>query len=312
METRAHHVIIGIFIMVGFLLVLGFGLWLKTYSEVEATERYRIIFREAVTGLSEGSQVLFRGLRIGEVVKLALDPKDPNQVVAEIIVNADTPINESTEAQRVFANITGAANIQLTTRTLEAPPLRDAEDEVPVIVAEASPIQNLREGGEELLVEIRDLMGQAARVLSPPNLDRIDSILMHFDRLAADLANPDAGVGKTLTDVSVATQDAQEALIQAQRLLASADRLLASQAGPLLSDSRRAAQSVAQASEQLKRILLQNEESLTRALEAGGESGPALRALQRSLDTLDRLLRRFEQNPGGFFGSDAPAQEFSP
>ncbi|MBS3804368.1 MAG: MCE family protein [Oleiphilaceae bacterium] len=312
METRAHHVIIGLFIIVGFLLALGFGVWLKSYSEVEATERYRIIFREAVTGLSEGSQVLFRGLPIGEVEQLALDPEDPNQVVAEIMIAADTPVNESTEAQRVFANITGAANIQLTTRTLEAPPLRHSEGKAPVIVAERSPIQNLREGGEELLVEVRDLMGRAARVLSPQNLDRIDRIMANFERLTADMADPDTGVGQTLSGVSGATQEAQKALTEAQRLLTSADNLLASQAAPLLSDGRGAAQSLARTSEQLNRILLQNEESLSQVLEAGAESAPAIRALQRSLETLDRLLRRFEQSPRGFFGSDTPTQEFSP
>ena len=54
METRAHHVIIGLFTLLGLLLALGFGVWLVKSGQQQETKSYRVVFEEAVTGLTVG------------------------------------------------------------------------------------------------------------------------------------------------------------------------------------------------------------------------------------------------------------------
>ncbi|MFC6671584.1 MlaD family protein [Marinobacterium aestuariivivens] len=123
METRAHHVIIGLFTLLGLGLALAFGLWLAKSGNDRDTLRYRVVFSEPVSGLTEGSLVQYNGLRVGEVSRLQLDPQDPRRVWADIEVSQSTPVNQGTRARQAIANITGAANILLSSGALDAPPL---------------------------------------------------------------------------------------------------------------------------------------------------------------------------------------------
>ena len=68
METRAHYVAVGGFVLAVVTLAFVAVLWL---GRVELGggqfTRYDIYFKGAVTGLSEGSAVLYNGVRVGRV-----------------------------------------------------------------------------------------------------------------------------------------------------------------------------------------------------------------------------------------------------
>lgn len=99
METRAHHVLIGLFTVIVVAGALLFGLWLAKSSVDTEFKDYEIVFNEAVSGLSKGSAVQYSGIKVGDVVTLRLDPKDPRRVLARIRLGGDTPIKEDTEAK---------------------------------------------------------------------------------------------------------------------------------------------------------------------------------------------------------------------
>ncbi|MEX0606693.1 MAG: MlaD family protein, partial [Halofilum sp. (in: g-proteobacteria)] len=76
METRAHHVLIGLFTVLGVSAALLFALWLARPGG-DHTEVYDVVFREPVTGLAVGSAVRYSGIQVGRVDQLRLDPEDP-------------------------------------------------------------------------------------------------------------------------------------------------------------------------------------------------------------------------------------------
>ena len=84
METRAHHVMIGLFSVIVVVGAMLFGLWLAKSSVDTAFQDYEVIFNEAVSGLSQGSSVQYSGIKVGDVISLSLDPKDPRRVLARI------------------------------------------------------------------------------------------------------------------------------------------------------------------------------------------------------------------------------------
>ena len=77
METRAHHVLIGLFTLLVVGAALMFALWLGKSDADRQFEVYDIVFQEAVSGLSKGGTVEFNGIKIGDVSSLRLDPQDP-------------------------------------------------------------------------------------------------------------------------------------------------------------------------------------------------------------------------------------------
>ena len=135
METRAHHVLIG---MVTVLVVAGamlFGLWLAKSSVDSTFKDYEVVFNEPVTGLSKGSAVQYSGIKVGDVTSLHLDPADPRRVLARIRLNAETPVKQDTQAKLTLTGVTGTSLIQLSGGTPDSPPLVGKGNKLPVIIA---------------------------------------------------------------------------------------------------------------------------------------------------------------------------------
>ena len=118
METRAHHVMIGLFSVIVVVGAMLFGLWLAKSSVDSAFQDYEVIFNEAVSGLSQGSAVQYSGIKVGDVISLRLDPKDPRRVLARIRLAWQTPIKEDTQAKLALTGITGTSIIQLSGGTI--------------------------------------------------------------------------------------------------------------------------------------------------------------------------------------------------
>src|SRR3546814_19365744 len=64
METKANYVLIGAFTILVSLFLLGFGLWAAKYSSDKSWREYDVVFREPVTGLTNGSSVQYNGIAI--------------------------------------------------------------------------------------------------------------------------------------------------------------------------------------------------------------------------------------------------------
>jgi len=312
METRAHHVLIGLFTLTGLLAALAFGVWLVQSGQQQETRRYRVVFNEAVTGLAVGSQVHYNGLRVGDVRQLQLDPDDPRRVFADVEINALTPINQGTRARLAIANITGAANILLSTDNPEAPALEATAGGVPVIVADSSAIGALLSNGESLLSGVNELVEQGAQLLSPDNIDRIGRIIVNLEQVSEELVRSRTGVGETLETLTQAAQDAQEVLRSATELIRHADQLMTRDGGAMMADGRKAMQSLAESSARLEQILTRNSAALDSGLQGVAEIGPVMRELQRNLSTLNRILSRLEEDPAGYLTGRPPAPEFTP
>lgn len=56
MEPRAHHVFIGLFVVLLGAIGIGFALWLSDTRSDHDYQYYRIMFDEPVTGLTPGSE----------------------------------------------------------------------------------------------------------------------------------------------------------------------------------------------------------------------------------------------------------------
>lgn len=312
METRAHHVIIGLFTLAGLLATLAFGIWLVKSGKQQETREYQVVFQEAVTGLVVGSLVQYNGLRVGEVRQLQLDPKDPRRVLADVEVSAATPINQGTKARLAIANITGAANILLSTDNPKAPPIVEGPDGKPVLLAEPSAIGTLLGNSETLFSNVNALVERGAELMSAENIDRIGRIIHNLEQVTDELAQSRTGVGETLDELTQAAREATAVMQGAQTLLVHADNMLTRQGGPMLEDGQRAMQSLAQAGEQLEQLLSRNGGALDKGLQGVGEIGPMVQEMQRSLATLNRILSRLEDDPAGYLTGKSPTREFTP
>ena len=106
METKANYVLIGAFTLIAGLALLGFGLWAAKYSSDRTWQEYRVVFDEAVTGLTVGSPVQYNGIAVGSITELTLAPDDPRKVIARVRLNSTTPVKTGDSSRPIAMAIT--------------------------------------------------------------------------------------------------------------------------------------------------------------------------------------------------------------
>src|SRR5690606_4911202 len=161
METKANYVLIGAFTILVTVFLLLFSLWAAKYSSDRSWNEYLVVFTEPVTGLSEGSNVLYNGIAVGTVDSLALAPDDPRKVIARLRLQATTPVRADTRARLSMTSLTGPPIIQLTGGSPDAPELRAQRDgEPPVIQTAASALQNIADTANRLVERLDQVLSE--------------------------------------------------------------------------------------------------------------------------------------------------------
>jgi phospholipid/cholesterol/gamma-HCH transport system substrate-binding protein len=214
METKANYVLVGVFTLLVGLLGFGFVYWIAEYGTGTNTEALEIRIPGSVTGLSVGSQVLFNGIKVGDVRRLSIDASMPNMVIAETEVARSTPITRSTKASLGFQGLTGQAYIELEGGNAGEPNLLAEAEKTHVtatITAESSGVNNI-------LATAQKVLGTADRTLNSlegivhdvrgPLTDTVNNAKVFSDALAKNSGSIDHfltsmdQMSKTLTGVS--------------------------------------------------------------------------------------------------------------
>src|SRR5690606_16405564 len=223
METKANYVLIGAFTLITGLALLAFGLWAAKYSSDRTWQEYRVVFREAVTGLTVGSPVQYNGIAVGSITELNLVPDDPRQVVARIRLNSTTPVKTDTRAKLAITSLTGPSIIQLSGGTPQAPSLAAVnKDPAPIIPTTPSALQNITDVANRI-VERMD------QVLSDRNVAAINATLANIETISGGLADRDQGTQALLLSARNAARSLDETLKTTNGTVARLDQNLVQQ-----------------------------------------------------------------------------------
>ena len=283
MENRSHALLAGLF-----TLLLGCAAAASVWwfgGQREASQDYIVVTRQNVTGLSLQGTVRYRGIAVGKVQAIGLDPKDVRNILIQINVNHSVPVTRGTIAKMGYQGITGIAHIQLEESGRDATPLKGEGEALPRLTMQQSLIEELSQVGGEALHQARDVLVSVNQVLNAENRQRI---------------------AKTLANLEATTGAAQETLNRLRPLLSQENlRVLnatfvrteqvVSQAGPFFAEARVLVGRLQAASDKFESAL---GDSAT-----GGVGALAPRLNELSLDLsstsrqLNRVLQQFEDAP---------------
>ena len=225
METRANYVAIGLFVIAVITGALGFVYWLYASSDQGRQRIVEIVFPEAVTGLSVGSQVLFNGIRVGDVTRLGFPATGGTNVIAEVRVNADAPVKADTRAELGFQGLTGVAYVSLTGGSADAPSLF-AGDDIPRIQAQQSRFQSILETGQQVLSRADRTLATFNEILDE-NRGSISATVRNVETFSAALSESAPQISGLIDDVSAAGRALADAGPGIRSLVARADSLIA-------------------------------------------------------------------------------------
>ena len=312
METRAHHVLIGLFTVIVVTAALLFGLWLAKASTDKAFHDYEVVFNEAVTGLTQGAAVQYNGIKVGDVTRLKLDPADPRRVLARIRVAADTPVKQDTHAKLALTGLTGLSIIQLSGGSPQSPALGGRNGHVGVIVADPSPLTKLLAGGEDLMLNINEVVAKASHLLSDDNVQHINNTLAHLDQMTGAVADQRDEIRELLQQLALASRNANATLAQTEELARNANGLINGPGKAALDSMQASMTSLQRTTANLDRLLSDNRGGLDTGIRGLGEIGPALIELRKTLESLQTVSRRLNDNPSGYLLGRDKSKEFKP
>ncbi len=304
METRAHHILIGLFTAMAGAGLMLFVMWMSQSVVDSDIKRYDILFREAVSGLSVGSVVQYSGIRVGDVEQLTLDPEDPRQVWARVRVAANTPVKTDTRARLALLNITGASGIELSEGTPQSEFL-GGEDSIPIIEAEPSPLTQLRVSSEELLVNVTTLVENANRLLSEENSAYVTRVLSNLDTVTTALAEEQQVLREGLQSLVSAGNDIS-------RLINTVEDLTLRHGDPILGNAGETLATMQRISLQLEAVVGENRDALNQGMQGIAELDPAMRELRATIFNLNSLVNRLGDDPAGFLLGGDNIREFEP
>jgi phospholipid/cholesterol/gamma-HCH transport system substrate-binding protein len=168
METDDRHYFFeGLFIIVFTIAGALLFAWFGTFEHGDDV-LYRIRFSESVSGLTVGDPVKYRGVDVGTVKAMRVDPDDSRLVQVDVKIGKDTPVTTETKATLTMKGITGSLSVELTGGSPKAKSLVLAtpSGEVPVIASEKSKFGTFFDELPKVMNKLSGLETQAQKVLS--------------------------------------------------------------------------------------------------------------------------------------------------
>jgi phospholipid/cholesterol/gamma-HCH transport system substrate-binding protein len=299
METRAHYVAVGTFVLAVIFLTFVAVLWLGRAEFGQQAKRYYIFFSGSVAGLNKGSPVQYNGIPVGRVVDIRVDPTNLEQI--QVMVEIDTSIVDIKSDARAFldANIlNGIATIQIRGGTREASALvPEVGHKYPVIKAGRSELEEVKASLPELLADLKAAAHGINALLDEQNRQAVAETLRNVQAITGALVEPS-------TQVNHVVDNANKALVELNSFLENVDHSytdkggLKDQLSQTLADASRLAKNLNESGKQLQLMLQENRPGIRSFTQSTlNQLGDLVTDLQRLAAGATRFISEMERNP---------------
>ncbi|HEX6957410.1 MAG TPA: MlaD family protein [Ferrovibrio sp.] len=319
METRAHHFLIGSFVLVFVAAIIVFSLWLAKSQVRKDVAYYNIYFSGSVAGLGVGGDVRFNGIKVGSVSQIVIDRQNTSQIRVTVEVDADTPIRSDSEATLQLQGITGISYVLISPGSEKAEFLpvvsSGGPGKYPVIPSRPSAIEYVVQAAPELVK-------RAVEVLSDENLKNLSGFLSDLHQISQILATRQDkigqaidGFGRTSDDIAQAAAAARQVATKLDRVLAETEstlnqtnKLVSGDATQAVQDARRAMQQLNATLAEIQAMVHENRGPLQAITTDGlGEFQRFIAEARIMVASLTRVAQRLEDNPSAvLFGNREP------
>jgi len=145
METKARFVLVGFFVSLFSLIGLAIVLWIVGVGPgSKQYDIYVVRTDNSVGGLNKDADVRYKGVKVGKVISINIDKKNPEYIEIYIAVEKDLPVKTDTKAKISSNGLTGISYINLIGGNKDKPLLKAKPGKrYPVIQTVPSTLQQL-------------------------------------------------------------------------------------------------------------------------------------------------------------------------
>jgi phospholipid/cholesterol/gamma-HCH transport system substrate-binding protein len=316
MEPKVNYILVGSFVVVLGVAVLIGILWLGKTDYRGSYDRYEAYMKESVAGLSVDSTVKYRGVDVGRVKTIALNPDNPEEVLLTMDIVRGTPVKTDTIAVLETQGLTGLATINLTGGSRDAPPLQAREGQAyPVIKTGPSLFFRLdeavtrllsEEGLAQLFVDLDTAAKGAAKVLDDDNRTMLKRTIKDLSDVAQTIAAHKAQIELTLNGASRSANN----LVKLTASLNAEVPILIAGINKSVAALGTATEELARTSKTVGAVVNEARPELQQFTgRTLPEAGLLVTELRQLTGTLTRVARELEREPSSLvFGRKAPSR----
>jgi phospholipid/cholesterol/gamma-HCH transport system substrate-binding protein len=289
MENRAHALAAGLFTLVLGAALIAVSLWFS--RDDVAYVPYLVTTTTSVSGLKSESPVRYRGVEVGKVQSIRIDPGAAGDIHIRLGVIEGTPITRSTYARLGYLGVTGLAFVALDDSGESKELVKsDARQ-----VAEIPMRRSIMDTGEDLVAAFGEIATRVTTLLNDDNQRAVRRALSGLELAALRTASLTEKLERSVAGVPALVGDARGSLGKADQLMSNVSGLTAK---------------IEERVEALNRVAKSVEEVGTTARAVNDETLPRLNALVEDLHketrALDRLLNTLGDHPQSIvFGAPA-------
>ena len=312
MENKAHYALIGTFVLMALFAVIAFVAWLSNAQFDQQFDNYEVSFQGGVQGLSQGSEVRFNGLKVGDVTRLRIDPNDTNAVLVDIEVQVDTPVDTKSIGRMEPLGLTGLNYIQIIPGGEGFPLIKELPGKGPYrLVGEASRIDVLLGGGGNVIEAAQSALARVNTVMSEDGIADFHEILSNINQITGNLRDLDVdpeliertlvAIEKAATDVSIAALSTDVAAKDFDALIQNDVKSALARAEISMGELDKALSSIGTAADGTGDLITDGRDAINRLSNSGlTDLEETIDGIRRVVESLARVADSLEQNPTAF------------
>lgn len=225
MITKSSYALVGAFVLIlGGIFVWGV-LWISSGGPPQEYDRYLVYMTDSVSGLNVDAPVKFRGVDVGKVQEISIDPTDPERIRLLLQVRQGTPITVDSVASLEYQGLTGIASINLSGGWRDSSPLTKTEiEDFPVIGARSSIFSNLDLTLSELLNNLIETSSSLNDLLSEQNRANVSRSIENIAELTEKFADQSRRLDDIIENLAATLENTRTASVGLPELISEFSR----------------------------------------------------------------------------------------
>lgn len=284
----------GLLVLTSFLVLVVFVAAIRGCRPRDTTAKTYFATFTDISGLNNGADVRFGGVRVGKVVAIGSDPDDRSQIRVTAEVAGDTPVNEASIATIEQVTLTAEKHLEIST----------GEPNAALLPSGATVTSRTGSGG---FMDFPDVEGVA---------NRLETLLDRIILLVGPTAADETAGGDEVVDLTEITEALEKTLEQSAGMMGSVNSAIVDNRQGLEDVVRKLAALEAVATEllaQVNEVVTENRQPLGETIanlqKLTGETSAAVEEMTASLTATLRHLEETGGNANDLLQDQRPAIE---
>jgi len=291
MYSRVNYTLIGFFVIIFSLGIIYFAFWLGGSNSQRSSKLYMLRMSESVSGLSKDSGVKLKGVNIGKVQDIKVNPKNIEEIDILLSIDKDIPIKEDMRGIIKMFGLTGLSYVEIDGGSNGAKTIESKDGEIPIIKSGDSLLVDLESKLKDITEKLVGMLDKSNRVLSDENIKNLSVILSNTSEITAKGVGMEEKLASVMVEVNSSIKDFRVSFEKMAREYSKLATNLNSDIPPLVDSIKKSSDNIDKLSIEIDKTVKRGDYNFKKILQ------PSINDIQSLSEELARLIRELRQSP---------------